>query len=199
MTESRLPTRDVAYFEKLYAANPDPWDFADSAYEHTKYAATLAMLGNRRFARGLEVGCSIGVLTKLLASQCEHLLAVDIVTQTLARAKARCAGAAHVTFECMQVPQNWPIGQFDLIVLSEILYFLHPTDIALTAALANASLVEGGLILLVNYTEDIDEPCSGQEAAEIFSRAVLPGINRVNHLAQKSFFIDLLMKRNSDC
>ena len=196
MTENRLPTRDAAYFEKLYAENPDPWNFTASAYERTKYAATLAMLGDRRFARGLEVGCSIGVLTKLLAGPCEQLLAVDTVAQTVARAKARCAGAPHVTFECMQVPQNWPVGEFDLIVLSEILYFLHPTDIARTAALANASLVEGGVILLVNYTEDIDEPCSGREAAEIFERAVLPGISRVDHLSRKSFCIELLLKRH---
>jgi cyclopropane fatty-acyl-phospholipid synthase-like methyltransferase len=198
MTKNRLPTRDAAYFEKLYAVNPDPWSFAVSTYERTKYAATVAMLGDRRFARGLEVGCSIGVLTKLLAGRCEQLLAVDIVASTIARAKARCAGVPHVTFECMQVPQKWPVGNFDVIVLSEILYFLHPTDIARTAALANASLVEGGVILLVNYTEDIDEPCSGREAAEIFGSAVYPSISRVDHLARKSFFIELLLKRHSD-
>jgi cyclopropane fatty-acyl-phospholipid synthase-like methyltransferase len=198
MIENRLATRDAAYFEELYAVNPDPWNFAASAYEQEKYAATLAMLEQRRFARGLEVGCSIGVLTKLLAGRCEQLLAVDIVEQAVAQAKARCAGVPHVTFECMQAPQNWPIGQFDLIVLSEILYFLHPADVARTAALANASLMEGGVILLVNYTEDIDEPCSGQEAAAIFSRAVLPGISGVNHLSHKSFCIDLLTKHHPE-
>jgi cyclopropane fatty-acyl-phospholipid synthase-like methyltransferase len=198
MTENRLATRDAAYFEELYAVNPDPWNFTASAYEHEKYAATLAMLGQRQFARGLEVGCSIGVLTKLLAGQCEQLLAVDIVEKAVAQAKARCAGVPHVTFECAQVPQNWPVGKFDLIVLSEILYFLHPTDIARMAALANASLVEGGVILLVNYTEDIDEPCSGREAAEIFGRSVLPDISRVNHLCRKSFRIDLFIKHHSD-
>lgn len=198
MTESRLPTRDAAYFEKLYAANPDPWNFVASAYEQEKYAATLTMLGGRRFVRGLEAGCSIGVLTKALAELCEQLLAVDIVEQAVAQAKARCAKAPHVAFECMQVPQSWPVGQFDLIVLSEILYFLHPEDIARTAALANASLMEGGVILLVNYTEDIEEPCNGREAAEIFERAFSSGFNCTEHLLSKSFRIDLLMKGHSE-
>ena len=198
MTESKPPTRDAAYFERLYAANPDPWNFAASAYEAQKYAATLAMLGERHFARGLEVGCSIGVLTKLLAGLCQPLLAVDIVEQAVAQAKARCAGAPHITFECVQVPQNWPVGQFDLVVLSEVLYFLNPVDIARTAALADASLVAGGVVLAGHFTEDIDEPCSGEEAAEIFRSTVSSGIRRVKHLSHKSFSIDLLMKRNAE-
>ena len=51
----------AAYFEALYAADEDPWDFTTSAYERAKYDRTVAALGDRRFARGLEVGCSIGV------------------------------------------------------------------------------------------------------------------------------------------
>jgi 2-polyprenyl-3-methyl-5-hydroxy-6-metoxy-1,4-benzoquinol methylase len=137
------------------------------------------------------------VLTKGLAGLCEQLLALDIAERALTQAKAHCAGVPHVTFECMQIPQNWPTGQFDLIVLSEILYYLHPADIARTAALANASLMPGGMILLVNYTEDINEPCGGQEAAEIFSRAALPSIIRVDQLSRKSFSIELLTQYNS--
>ena len=30
----------VEYFERLYAAEDDPWDVRTSAYEHRKYAAT---------------------------------------------------------------------------------------------------------------------------------------------------------------
>ena len=194
MTGDRPPTRNVAYFEKLYTANPDPWNFADSAFEQQKYFATINMLGGRHFSRGLEIGCSIGVLTKLLAEHCDKLLAVDFVAQALVQAAARCAGESHVTFECMRVPQTWPAGQFDLIVLSEILYFLQPADIACLAALANDSLMAGGALLLVNYTEDIDEPCSGEEAAEIFMRAVAPATICVDQRVEKSFRIDLITK-----
>ena len=35
---------EPAYFEALYAADPDPWRFATSAYEREKYTATLAAL-----------------------------------------------------------------------------------------------------------------------------------------------------------
>ena len=44
-----------SYFEGLYAADPDPWRFATSDYERDKYAATLAALPRRHYARALDV------------------------------------------------------------------------------------------------------------------------------------------------
>jgi hypothetical protein len=65
-------------FEARYAANPDPWGFETSAYEHEKYERTLAALGHRHYGRAFEAGCSIGVFTAMLAERCDELLAVDI-------------------------------------------------------------------------------------------------------------------------
>ena len=67
MTGSRAAT----HFQCLYQANPDPWGFRTSAYEQTKYRQTLSALGDRHFTSGLEVGCSIGVLTRVLAERCD--------------------------------------------------------------------------------------------------------------------------------
>jgi cyclopropane fatty-acyl-phospholipid synthase-like methyltransferase len=183
-------SRDAGYFEALYAANPDPWDLAGSAYEHAKYRASLAVLGARKFSAGLEVGCSIGVLTASLAQRCAALLALDIVPSALAAARTRCAGQTHVTFENRRIPEAWPAGRFDLMVFSEMLYFLTPADIRRTAALARGALQPGGRILLVNYTAPIDEPCSGNEAAEIFIAAA--GLPVCRHAAEEKFRIDLL-------
>ena len=60
-----------AFFDDLYAADPDPWDFETSPYEAAKYDATIAALEGRRFASGLEIGCSIGVLTDRLRAHCD--------------------------------------------------------------------------------------------------------------------------------
>jgi predicted TPR repeat methyltransferase len=165
-------SRGPDYFERIYAGDPDPWDFETSAYENEKYDATIAMLGGRRFQNAMEIGCSIGVLTFRLAAHCERLMAVDVVESALARARTRCAGLPGVHFENRCLPQDWPAEEkFDLIVLSEVLYFLSPPDISRLAALAAGSLAPGGYALLVNYTEAIDEPCGGDEAAEIFIAA----------------------------
>ncbi|MFC6269861.1 SAM-dependent methyltransferase [Frigoriflavimonas asaccharolytica] len=66
------------YFEKVYAANEDPWDFETSAYEAEKYAATITALPKDKYKNALEIGCSIGVLTELLAKKCEKLLSIDV-------------------------------------------------------------------------------------------------------------------------
>jgi len=188
MTQSRGP----AYFENLYTANPDPWDFETSPYEHQKYQATLKMLAGRHFVSALEIGCSIGVLTQMLAQQCDGLLAVDIAASALSAAASRCAGLRHVTFENRQIPADWPAQKFDLMLFSEVLYFFAPTDIAAAARKTCASALPGAVALLVNYTGQIDEPCSGDEAADHFIDAASGCFQRVHHARQENFRIDLL-------
>jgi 2-polyprenyl-3-methyl-5-hydroxy-6-metoxy-1,4-benzoquinol methylase len=186
-------SRDAAYFDALYKTNPDPWNFTGSAYEHRKYQATMAALEGRHFKRGFEIGCSIGVLTRRLAACCDDLLAADIAAAALAEAKRRCADMGHVRFANLRVPEQWPDGAlFDLILCSEVLYFLSADDIERVAARAASSLSPGGIVLLVNYTEQIDEPCGGDEAAEIFIAAARGALSVGFHQRQDRFRIDLL-------
>ena len=159
---------EPAYFEALYAADPDPWQFASSAYEAEKYAATIAALPDRRFGRGLEVGCSIGVLTAQLARRCDDLLALDVAEAALGRARA---ANPTVRFERRQIPQAWPPGRFDLIVLSEMLYYLDRAGIERTAARAVKALQPAGSILLVHYLGETDYPTTGDDAAGFFIAA----------------------------
>jgi SAM-dependent methyltransferase len=162
---------DAAVFDRLYAQSPDPWDFEASPYERAKYDATLAALGPRRFARALEAGCSIGVLTRRLAARAEQLLALDAAQAALDQAAARCADMPWVTFRRAMLPGEFPDGIFDLILFSEILYFLDAADVARAAALAQDHLAPGGLIVLVNFTGETDTPTTGDEAAALFKAA----------------------------
>jgi SAM-dependent methyltransferase len=161
-------SRDAGYFDRIYAADPDPWRFTSSPYEREKYADTLDALAGPRFGRALEVGCSIGVLTERLAAQCDALLAVDISETPLLQARARCRDQPHVAFRRMAVPAEWPEGSFDLIVLSEVLYFLSPDDVARVARHVLDSLAAAGRVLLVDWLGHADNPCTGEQAAELF-------------------------------
>lgn len=76
------------YFEGLYAED-DPWHYEDSEYEKAKYAKTLAALPREKYCRGLEIGCSIGIFTRLLAERVERLDALDISRRAVARAAER--------------------------------------------------------------------------------------------------------------
>ena len=161
----RTHSIEPGYFDALYAADPDPWRFATSEYEREKYAATIAALPPRRFASGLEAGCSIGVLTRQLAEGCDTMLALDVAASALAQARAHCPG---VRFEQRAIPGDWPPGRFDLIVLSEVLYYLDAAAIRRAARCAMAALQPGGCILAVHYLGETDYPSTGDAAAAVF-------------------------------
>ncbi len=115
------------YFDRMYAAADDPWGFTTRWYEQRKYALTLAALPQRRFGTALEVGCSVGVLTAALASRCDRLVALDASAAALASARTRVP--AEVELVQAAVPGGWPAGTYDLVLLSEVGYYLDPPDL----------------------------------------------------------------------
>jgi SAM-dependent methyltransferase len=147
------PRLGPAFFDELYASDPDPWGFATSEYEQAKYDATIAALEGRRYPRGLEIGCSIGVLTQRLPV--DELLAVDVSEAALEQARAR---NPQVRFERREIPEEFPDGRFDLIVCSEILYYLD--EPALDATLDRLH----GTVLAVHWRHPTERyPLRGDE------------------------------------
>src|SRR5271168_3906794 len=161
-------TLEPAYFDALYASDPDPWNFSASPYEQRKYALTIKALSRPRYQSALEIGCSIGVLTRLLASRCDAVLAIDAARTPLIEAGRRCADSPSVRFEQMFVPEQWPNGMFDLIILSEVVYYFSREDVDRLAARAARSLISGGTVILVHWTGATDYPLSGDEAVVLF-------------------------------
>jgi predicted TPR repeat methyltransferase len=184
------------HFQHIYDANKDPWNYRNSDYEKAKREATIEVLHGRRFRSGLEVGCSIGELTNRLADYCDQLLGLDFIDAALAAARKRCKGQAWVSFQNVHVPAAWPDGRFDLIVLSEVLYFLSFEDNARLAALCRGCLESNGIILLVNWLErSPDDPCSGDTAAARFIDACRDWLRvRVQRRTQR-YRLDMLEAR----
>jgi SAM-dependent methyltransferase len=159
-----------AYFIEKYETDPDPWKFASSAYEQEKYAASLGALSKNYYANALEVGCSIGVFTRQLARRCGRLLAIDAALPALVQAQRRCEDLPNIAFGEACVPGDWPDGSFDLIVFSEVIYYLNEADLKTLVACAERSAARDAAILLVHWTGLTDYPLSGDEASEIFIR-----------------------------
>lgn len=160
-------TLPAAYFDSLYAAEADPWAFASSDYEREKYAATLAALPRPHYARVLEIGCSIGVLTRMLAGRCDAVVALDVAETALAAARERCADRPGVAFHRMAIPGDWPPGQFDLILLSEVVYYLDQADVARLVTRLREALAPEGDVVLVHWTGETDYPLTGDAAATL--------------------------------
>ncbi len=182
------------YFDALYTADPDPWKFAGSPYERDKYALTLEAMSKPRYRSALEVGCSIGVLTRSLASRCDTLVAIDAAQTPLVEARRRCADLPGVRFEYMFVPEQWPSGDFELILLSEVIYYLSREDVGRLAARVSDSLIKGGSVILVHWTGPTNYPLSGNEAAALFIERIGPGyvVDRADRYAE--FRLDVLSR-----
>lgn len=140
------------YFRELYRTTEDPWNFAASPYEREKYQATIDALPRERYRSALEVGCSVGVFTRLLARRCEALLAVDVSEDAVARAKARCSHLPQVRFEVRDVARSFPAGPFDLITFCELGFYFGPRDLERIRDGIAAALEPGGDLVLVHWT-----------------------------------------------
>lgn len=158
------------YFEKLYTESADPWEFATSEYERRKYAKTLAALQKRRFRRALEVGASIGVFTAMLAPYCDELLAVDTSERAVALARERLSGKINVRVEQRTLPEEMPEGPFDLIVASEVLYYLPRETMLQTLRGFESELAPGGTLLAVHWRKETRTyPLQGDEVHELLA------------------------------
>ncbi|SEP38368.1 Nodulation protein S (NodS) [Methylobacterium sp. ap11] len=183
------------YFDARYAADPDPWNFAGSPYERDKYAATLAALPRERYASALEVGCSIGVLTAALAPRCDALTALDVAEAALAQARARCGDRPGLRLMRARVPGEWPEGRFDLILLSEVVYYLDAGDVARLAGRVRASLRPDGDVVLVHWTGETHYPLTGDEAADLFVRGTRDHLALDRQVRTADYRLDVLRAR----
>ena len=176
------------YFERMYDAAPDPWGFTDRWYEQRKRAVTLAALPQRRYRTAYEPGCSIGVLTAELADRCDALLASDVSATALAAAAARLADRPHVRLEQRALPQSWPAEQFDLVVLSELLYYLDDADLRDVVRRAVRAVAPGGTLLAVHWLHPVqDYPQTGQQVQAALAAAASPALTRTVQHTEADF------------
>ncbi|WP_310162240.1 bifunctional PIG-L family deacetylase/class I SAM-dependent methyltransferase [Arthrobacter sp. BE255] len=142
-------------FDEVHSASEDPWKYTTSWYERRKRALTLAALPQEHYRSGLEIGCSIGTLSLDLADRCTSLLAVDASSTALEHAAARLAPFPGVATRQLTLPGEWPDGTFDLVVVSEVGYYLSPAELMLLLDRIEASLEPGGTLLLCHWRHPV--------------------------------------------
>ena len=192
---SEKQTLSEKYFEDVYAAKDDPWNFTTSEYEAKKYAATLESLPRENYANAFEIGCSIGVLTEKLAVKCGKLLAVDVSEKALAQARERCKNLPQVTFQKMSVPQEFPNEKFNLILISEVGYYLAPEDWQTAAEKLFAHLNEKGQIALVHWLPPVhDYPQTGDEVHDSFAEFVREKMQNLHRSREENYRLDVWEK-----
>lgn len=190
-------TLGAEYFSELYGRNDDPWRLAERWYEKRKRALTVAILGRQSYRTALEVGCSIGELTAELAPRCDRLLAIDIAAEAVATARDRLAAVDNVEFAVMDASRTWPEGSYDLVVLSEVGYYLDEGDLRRMMDRAVASLTETGTIVLCHWRHLVtDYPLGGDQVHEIVRST--PRLKVLAAYSDDDFTLELLARDSEE-
>ncbi|MFD3684300.1 SAM-dependent methyltransferase [Nocardiopsis sp. NPDC058631] len=183
-------TVDGSYFDAMYSSSDDPWGFRTRWYEQRKRALSMAALTRERYGRAFEPGCAIGLLTGDLASRCDQVLAWEGAAEAASRAREETAAARNVLVRRARVPAEWPEGRFDLVVLSELLYYFDDADLAAVLDRTRKSLGRGGTVLAVHWRHPVpDHVRSGDDVH--LALAAVPGLVRVVEHVEEDFLLEL--------
>jgi SAM-dependent methyltransferase len=182
----RLP-----YFDSLYSSDEDPYGVRTRWYEERKRNVLLAALPHRRYGSAYEPGCGAGELTVALAARCDAVLASDFNAHAVASARKRTTGLANVRIASHQLPMQWPHDEppFDLIVVSELGYFLDASAMCTLAEYGAASLASDGVLVTCNWRPDFKERALATDA--VHGAFAHTGLARLVRHAEDDFLLEL--------
>ena len=190
--ENSKPTLSEQYFDEVYDVNTDPWNFETSVYEKDKYLVSIKALDKITYKNVFEIGCSIGILSEMLALRAENLLAVDASEAPLAKARHRLKNYPDVVIEKMNVPAEFITTPCDLIVLSEVAYYLNNDDLKILRDKTLQQLEKGGQLLMVHWTPFVhDYPQTGDRVHEYFLELENKELKHLLHQRYETYRLDL--------
>jgi cyclopropane fatty-acyl-phospholipid synthase-like methyltransferase len=184
----------IEHFEAQYRDDPDPWGYRSSAYERTKYDATLAACGPGPFENALELGGSIGVFSVRLAPRCRRLTTIDYSPTAVRRAQAALAAHRNARAVLGSIPEDLPDERFDLVVASETLYYLDAATLARTFAALEALTAPGARMVCVHWRPAGPErPLTAAQVHDEVRRQ--PWLRRLTSECRPEYLLDVLERR----
>lgn len=188
---------DPAGFEEKYRGAIDPWNYSNSPFEAAKRRVLLSACGDRLHGRGLELGCSIGETSALLTRRCLSLLAVDSSETAIAEAQRRHGAEPRLTFRQAVLPREMPRGPFDLVVISEVAYYLSPRDLSDLLARTMLCTAPGGRIVALHHLTPFDDAAQPPALAQALLRDFLRKLGRVVfHQRARTYEAIAIVKRH---
>ena len=183
-----MDTAPIDGFDALYRDSPDPWGTQTRWYERRKRDLLMAALPRQRYASAYEAGCGTGHITRSLAPRCDSLLASDASQEAIALTKGATRGFGNVVVARHRLPEDWPRRAFDLVVLSELIYFVDATQCAAIADAARTSAGAHGLVVVCNWRAMIEGyGHTGVEAHARFEKRL--DLSRTFHYGDADFIL----------
>ena len=150
---------DAAEFDDWYRDDPDPFGVRTRWYERRKRAVLLASLQLERYRCAWDPACGTGDLALALAGRSEHVVGSDVSARAVALSRDLTTEHAGVEILQIELPDVAGIARsrsgastegFDLLVLSEVLYYLPVLARAATVAGLDTAMRATGPVELVS-------------------------------------------------
>jgi SAM-dependent methyltransferase len=152
------PRRSRSASLAAYEHRSDPWGYGSEwGPRHLKLTERLLTRAATEGRDGcaLDIGCGEGWATELLIPRYRDVLAVDISTLALERARVRCGGAAHVRFERWDIFRGDSLGEFDLVLAMGVLeVFRRPRALRRARRRIIEALAPGGHLLVTTTKQN---------------------------------------------
>jgi SAM-dependent methyltransferase len=177
------------YFERMWTTD-DPWRQRPRFSEHRKFELTVSSLPRARYNRAFEPGCGTGLLTARLADRCDSVVAMDRHPRAVEVTRRTVAHLRNVEVSVGALPDVSPGGGFDLIVYSELLYYLDERDVVGALELAADVSTPDAQLVAVHYRPFVsDHALRGDAVHDIVVRH--PRWRRVVHHIEIDFVLDV--------
>jgi SAM-dependent methyltransferase len=160
--QEEVSRRAREFFDGLWAKG-DPWAIETAELTQREHMRLIELVAGRRYGRVLEVGCGAGAFTRRLARVSDSVLALDIASAAIERARTLNLGPG-VEFRVANVMEFNPRaeGPWDLVVMSEMICFLgwlYPFfNVAWLASELFAATAAGGRMIMANTMCGIEHP-----------------------------------------
>jgi len=183
---ARLPD---GYFDRMYEGSADPWQLQNRWYEQRKFAITMALLPHPRYRHAFEPGCSVGVLTGLLAARCDHVTATDVAPAAIDAARERLTDAS-ITLMQRSLDEPWPATDFDLVVLSEVGYYLQASTLREMLDREVPRLENPATVVAAHWRHSVEDyPMTGDQTNGVI--AATAGLHRIGGYRDEDVAIEV--------
>ncbi|MCD2513430.1 class I SAM-dependent methyltransferase [Comamonas endophytica] len=169
--------------------DPDPWGYQKHWYERRRRQLIAAMLPNEKLGCVLEIGCSSGLMTQLLAPRASQLLAVDVSAKAVELARERLQGLPQVQVLQADITRDWPQQAFTHILLCDVAYYLEQAQIRQLAR--NIARQATGVLLLAHWRHAFEQVATPAQAAHDLLREGT-GWHGLAHYEDEDLLVDVL-------
>jgi SAM-dependent methyltransferase len=161
-----------ADFDARYREDADPFGVRTRWYERRKTAGLLAVLAQERYALAWDAACGVGQVTEALAGRCDRVVASDASARAVELTRELTSADALVS-ALPEVPEA--AAEADLVVLSEVLYYLPADDRAAVARRVDA-LPRAAEVVAVSWRAQAEDTwLSGSDSLVELGRSLGPG------------------------